>query len=131
MKGHSKALKMEYTFDGEKITFDDGVIYTIRETLFLSKVDDVDIRDIHFVKKLFNGELLTTDYVAFPDREGSKRPQNADGGSLRALRERFAMREPDFESAARDMARIMGLRRKIRDYPSVKRERVVQMSLDI
>jgi len=54
------ALNQSYRFEGDRIVFQDGVSYTIAESLHIAKdrLDDDDIQAIHLVKKLFDGEIL-------------------------------------------------------------------------
>lgn len=54
------ALNQSYRFEGDRIVFQDGVSYTIAESLHIAKdrLDDDDIQAIHLVKKLFDGEIV-------------------------------------------------------------------------
>lgn len=55
-----KALGMSYEFRGGKMIFSDGVEYSINEaaTMARDRLTDDDIRAIHLVKKLFDGEIV-------------------------------------------------------------------------
>ena len=57
---YSKDLDLEYVFDGDTLTFVDGVTYSIPEALHLSQTgaSPQTIRAIHRVKKAFDGEIL-------------------------------------------------------------------------
>lgn len=58
------ALRMSYRYDLSPsvliLTFDDGVSYTLAESLTLARGNPSpeDIRAVHYVKKLFDGDIL-------------------------------------------------------------------------
>jgi len=53
------ALQMTYDYKDGILTFTDGVKYTIKEAVLLSKgkIQDHDLRFIHLIKKIFDGEI--------------------------------------------------------------------------
>ena len=64
--GHARALSLDYTIERSRefgrvirtFVFEDGVRYSLREALLLSKVSHADIREIHRIKKIFDGVIL-------------------------------------------------------------------------
>jgi hypothetical protein len=60
-----KALGQYYIWDADNglLCFDDGVIYTGYESILLAegKPDDEDIRAVHAIKKIFDGQLIAPD----------------------------------------------------------------------
>jgi hypothetical protein len=57
---YSKALNLSYQYypNLDQIIFEDGVCYTMREAMILSKMkSSVDIRAAHLVKSVFGGEI--------------------------------------------------------------------------
>jgi hypothetical protein len=54
------ALGLHYRYIDDKLVFYDGVNYTLAEAQALSKrkEKDEDLRKIHLVKRLFQGELI-------------------------------------------------------------------------
>lgn len=58
---YSKALSLHYEYfpNLNLIRFEDGVCYTIEETIIVSKMkNDSDVRAMHMVKKMFGGKIL-------------------------------------------------------------------------
>jgi hypothetical protein len=57
---YSRALDQHYEFDGQKLTFEDGISYTLAEAVEVAKKArrDEDVRAVHLVKRVFDGEVL-------------------------------------------------------------------------
>jgi hypothetical protein len=57
------ALDQYYTWDGDVLRFDDGVVYTTAEAILLAegKPDDIDLKAVHLCKALLGGELTPCD----------------------------------------------------------------------
>jgi len=57
-----RALDQHYTWDGDNglLRFDDGIIYDCHEAILLAegKPCDEDIRAVHAIKKIFDGQLV-------------------------------------------------------------------------
>jgi len=54
-----EALQMTYDYRDGVLIFTDGVKYTVHEAVLLSKgkLNDHDLRALHHVKKIFDGEI--------------------------------------------------------------------------
>jgi hypothetical protein len=59
-RSRSRTLGLDYVYDRGKITFEDGVEYTIEEAMRVSigGCEGDDLRKLHLVKKIFNGEII-------------------------------------------------------------------------
>jgi hypothetical protein len=59
-KEYVPAIGQSYTFRDGVATFDDGVSYTLKEMLYLAErhAAGSDLREVHLVKKVFDGELI-------------------------------------------------------------------------
>jgi len=59
-KHRSDALGLTYTLDPDGILFEDGVRYTVPEAIAVSRSANHpdDVRAVHLVKKIFDGEIL-------------------------------------------------------------------------
>jgi hypothetical protein len=59
---HVKSLNQSYSFDSRTglATFEDGVKYSAAEMVHVAHTggSDVDIRALHLIKKLFDGEIV-------------------------------------------------------------------------
>ena len=57
---YSKALDLKYNYfpNLDQLVFEDGVCYTTEEAVIMAKMDAVDIRAVHNIKKIFGGNVL-------------------------------------------------------------------------
>lgn len=59
--GYSEALQLKYNYfpSLDQIIFEDGVCYTMREAIIVSRMKNpVDIRAAHLCKQVFGGEII-------------------------------------------------------------------------
>lgn len=56
-------LTSEYNYRDGKLIFPDGVSYTIDEALALSSENETNIIILHLIKKLFEGDIVTSPEV--------------------------------------------------------------------
>lgn len=63
MAHRSDALGLGYVLDPDGIIFDDGVRYTLPEAMEVSRTarTDDDVRAVHLVKKVFDGDIIIPD----------------------------------------------------------------------
>lgn len=59
-RGWSEDLAQTYLYDGETLQFEDGIEYTMKESLLLSSGDPIkaEVLAVHRIKTLFNGEII-------------------------------------------------------------------------
>lgn len=62
LHGDSKDIGLRYRFSRGVFTFDDGVKYSFEEAMHLSKTrcKGDDLKKVHYIKKLFDGEVVTS-----------------------------------------------------------------------
>ena len=56
--GYHKDLKLLYNIEKDAIIFQDGVVYSNKEIKILKNSPGFDYEIIHFVKKLFEAEVI-------------------------------------------------------------------------
>lgn len=106
---YSHALGLAYRFDkagAGSLAFTDGVTYSVAEALYISRsrASDQAIRDLHAIKKAFDGEIVipgetdgTRDRLIMTWEQDRAYPDLRIVAGTKALKQKKPVRKPDSE----------------------------------